>query len=66
MKAVPAHRRVWCLLRARGPLSDNVLERILSGLPGSTVRGARLRLQRAGIVKPIGTTKDGRKKWGLT
>lgn len=61
-------RSVYWLLRAMGPVSDNVLESVLWGLhriPGSTVRGARKRLERSGVVRPEGRTRDGRTKWGL-
>lgn len=61
-------RRVLWVLRAFGSATDRALEKALASLddlPPSTVRGARKRLERAGLVAPAGLTLDGRKKWAL-
>lgn len=60
----PATRIVW-LLRAFGPVPDVALERAMRDTPPSTVRGARIRLVRRGIVRQAGRCRDRRKKWGL-
>jgi len=43
----------------------DVLERALRDVPPSTVRGARCRLTRAGLVVLAGRCRDRRKKWRL-
>jgi len=58
-----ATRILW-LLRALDAAPDAVLERALRDVPPSTVRGARKRLERAGIVEQAGRCKD-RKRWRL-
>lgn len=62
-----AARRVLWILRAFGTAPDVTIEKALAsaGLPPSTVRGARKRLERAGLVAPAGLTRDGRRKWSL-
>lgn len=56
-----AKRRVYWALKARGPCADNVLEKMLSDLPASSVRWARLSLERSGAARAVGWTKDRRK-----
>ena len=58
-------RSVYWAIRAFGPCPDVVVERVLADVPGSSVRGARKRLERAGVVECVGRTKDGRRKWDV-
>lgn len=56
--------KVFWALKANGACADDTLERQLPEMPPSTVRGARKRLERVGVVKCVGR-KDGRKVWAL-
>lgn len=61
----PTHRRVAWLLKYQRAC-DLQLERMLWAMfrtKPSTVRGARKKLERAGVIRCVGMTKDGRKKW---
>lgn len=63
----PAWRRVLYLIGQLGPVPDVALEKLLAAslqIAPSTVRGARKKLVRAGVVRRArGRTRDGRRRW---
>lgn len=66
MKGTPTSRVLWVLrVFDPKPVTDRTIEKFLHDLPGSTVRGARKRLERHGIIRPAGRTSDKRRKWEI-
>lgn len=53
-------KRILSALHQGGPMTDDELCRVFPGSPGSTIRAARLALERSGLVRESGRRRRTR------